>query len=194
MVEKKDTDKKDLQQAGEPFLRTTEITDTVHAPALADGWGEDVGVLWPKGAAHAREGSRCSTWQKRTARNSWVEPVHHDLDYEILHLEKHRRAVHSPPLRACQRQGASGTGCMILPPNKLKGWRPTSSMPGRCDISGCDLTHPPPLQVPKSLSPPSPALANLPQSHQNIQEGLQAGSPLLRNVSWRCGNYGNRMP
>lgn len=45
MVEKKDTDKKDLQQAGEPFLRTTEITDTVHAPALADGWGEDVGVL-----------------------------------------------------------------------------------------------------------------------------------------------------
>lgn len=94
-----------------------------------------------------------------------MEPVHHDLDDETLHLEKHRRAVHSPPLRACQRQGASGTGCMILPPNKLKGWRPTSSMPGRCDISGCDLTHPPPLQVPKSLSPPSPALANLPPKY-----------------------------
>lgn len=38
------------------------------------------------GAAHAREGSRCSTQRKRAARNTWLEPVHHDLDDEMPRL------------------------------------------------------------------------------------------------------------
>lgn len=80
-------------------------------------------------------------------------------------------------------QGASGTSSMILPPDKLTGWHPTSSMPGRRDISGCDLTSST-TASPCPLHPP--VLANLPQPTKTSRKGCKLAGALT-SLTEKCG-------
>lgn len=80
-------------------------------------------------------------------------------------------------------QGASGTSTMILPPDKLTGWHPASSMPGRRDISGCDLTSST-TASPCPLHPP--VLANLPQPTKTSRKGCKLAGALT-SLTEKCG-------
>jgi len=53
-------------QAGEPFLRTAGVTNSLHPPARAARQEEDDHVLGTVGAAHAIEGLGCNMWRKKT--------------------------------------------------------------------------------------------------------------------------------
>lgn len=86
-------------------------------------------------------------------------------------------------------QDATGASSTILPWDKLAGWCPTSSMPGRPDISGCDRTHPPPQQVPVPSIPQPWPISHSPTKMS--RKGCKlAGAPISLTENLWCGNVG----
>lgn len=132
------------------------------------------------GAAHAREGSGCSTWRKNTSKGAlrWKPSTMTEMDGSKCEVPRLFLWRNTQGQFTCLLSGLAWgkmpqvLAVPILPRDKLASRHPASSK--RVVLTSPDaVSHI--LHHSKSLSPPSPKpCARLPQLCQNLQGGLQA--------------------